>query len=214
MPRQFRSNSHALVILIACVIMLSVSEDGFCRLYQGIEDDHTTDRIHGLYEIREEARKFMATKNAISQTNWVVGDPDLRAQVPLCLVPLKVKWVPKSYGLSSKSVMVYCTKAMTKYSKDDQWDVIIDVSPPLGSYELFFNIKETAAALLKQSNSKQTADFPSAYYYHYVGKCLVPLEATINKKNTAVNVTCKKPLQTFFFKGESWTVPVPIQNEQ
>lgn len=208
MLEQLRSNSHAIVLLIAGVIMLSMASDGYC--YRGIDDEHTTDRTHGLYEIREEARKFMATQNAINHTNWEVGDPDLRAHPTRCAVPLKVKWAPASYELSGKGVLVYCTKTIKGYSKDDQWNLTIDVSPPLGSFELFFNIREAAVALLKQTHSKQTAGFPNTK--HDVGKCLEPLKATMNKNKSAINVTCKKPLQTFFFKGDTWSVPVPIQS--
>lgn len=208
MLEQLLSNSRAIVLLTASIIMLSMASDGIC--YRGIDDDHTTDRKHGLYEIREEARKFMAAQNAINHTNWEVDDPDLRMLVHRCLVPLKVKWVPKSYGLSNKSVMVYCTKALSGYSQKDQWDVIINVTAPRGSFELLFNVREAAVALLKQTHSKQTAGFFSTDIF--VGKCLEPLEATMNKNKSAVNVTCNKPLQTFFFKGDSWTVPVPIQS--
>ncbi|MDO8988595.1 MAG: hypothetical protein Q7U91_03085 [Sideroxyarcus sp.] len=218
MLEQLRLSNHAIIILIAGIVMLSMASDGYCdqniddnhKTYHGIEGDHTTDITHGLYEIREEARRFMAKHNSINHTDWVVGDPDLRSLVPKCVVPLKVKWVPKSYGLSNKSVMVYCTKALSGYSRKDQWDVIINVTAPRGSFELLFNVREAAVALLKQTHSKQTAGFFSTDIF--VGKCLEPLEATMNKKNSAVNVTCKKPLQTFFFKGDSWTVPVPIQS--
>lgn len=205
MWEQLRLNK-ARVIFVISISCTAHSLSGFC--FNIIEDMHSTNTSHGLYEIREEAIKFIAMQNAINHTNWEIDDPDFRMSVPRCLVPLKVKWVSESNGLPNKSVMVYCTETSTEYSKEGQWNITLNIAPPLGSFELFFNIREAAVALLKQTHSKRTADFPSTD--SFVGKCLVPLDATMNKNKSTVNVTCKKPLQTFFFKGDSWTVPVPI----
>lgn len=78
----------------------------------GIADDHTTAGRHGLYEIREEARKFVALENASKLTRWEVLDPNLKIVVPRCVVPLKTKWAPKDRGLSSKSVWVICEQTV------------------------------------------------------------------------------------------------------
>ncbi|MGB7195836.1 hypothetical protein GN109_09525 [Collimonas pratensis] len=96
--------------------------------YRGIADDHTTADRHGLYEIREEARKFVAMENAKNLTTWEVLDPNLKIVVPRCVVPLKTKWAPKDRGLSSKSVWVICELTVDKQYK--KWDVFVPVALP------------------------------------------------------------------------------------
>lgn len=94
-----------------------------------IDQWHSTSTIHGLYEIREEARKFISNQNSTNHTKWVVLDPNYKIIVPRCLVPLKVKWAPKSYGLSQKSVLVYCTKSISTNNELKEWDVTVPVIP-------------------------------------------------------------------------------------
>ncbi|WP_211472707.1 hypothetical protein [Collimonas humicola] len=96
--------------------------------YQGMPDDHTTADRHGLYEIREEARKFVALENANNLTKWEVLDPNLKIVVPRCVVPLKTKWTPKARGLSSKSVWVICEQTVDQHYK--KWDVFVPVALP------------------------------------------------------------------------------------
>jgi len=50
------------------------------------------DAVHGLYEIREEARRFIAEENAGHQGEWQAGDPNLKVLVPRCAVPLTARW--------------------------------------------------------------------------------------------------------------------------
>ena len=96
--------------------------------YRGIADDHATADRHGLYEIREEARKFVAMENASNLTRWEVLDPNLKIVVPRCVVPLKTKWAPKDRGLSSKSVWVICERTVDEQYK--KWDVFVPVALP------------------------------------------------------------------------------------
>lgn len=95
-------------------------------VYRGIADDHTTADRHGLYEIREEARKFVALENANNLTRWEVLDPNLKIVVPRCVVPLKTKWAPKDRGLSSKSVWVICERTVDEQYK--KWNVFVPVA--------------------------------------------------------------------------------------
>jgi hypothetical protein len=93
--------------------------------YRGIDDDRTGSGMHGLYEIREEARIFVAKENAKNHTEWIALDPNLKTVVPECAVPLKTKWVSKNYGMTGKNVWVICEKTVNpKYPK---WSVPVPV---------------------------------------------------------------------------------------
>ncbi|WP_211466395.1 hypothetical protein [Collimonas silvisoli] len=96
--------------------------------YRGIEDAHTNATNHGLYEIREEARKFVKQENEKNHTRWEAGDPNLKFVVSRCIVPLKTMWAPKDRGLSNKSVWVICEKTADKYEKN--WKVPVPVASP------------------------------------------------------------------------------------
>ena len=96
-----------------------------CLASWSIETDHSTAEMHGLYEIREEARSFVAKENAKGQSGWVALDPNLKVVVPRCSVPLKTQWTPKSYGLTGRNVMVICTQAVGPMQK---WNVHVPVA--------------------------------------------------------------------------------------
>lgn len=75
----------------------------------------TTTDIHGLYEIREEARRFLRTQPRKKTGRWVAVRPDIRAQVPLCLVSLRSRWARKSDNTENlPGVMVICEKLIDK----------------------------------------------------------------------------------------------------
>ncbi|MBB5574334.1 MULTISPECIES: hypothetical protein [Rhizobium] len=95
--------------------------------YHGIEDDRTNGVKHGLFEIREKARQFIASENMSGGTHWEVLDPNLKIQVPRCAVPLTAKWVPKTYGLSAPNVAVTCSRTIDG-SSERHWDVFVPVS--------------------------------------------------------------------------------------
>ena len=64
-----------------------------CLSSTSIEDMRSNDAVHGLYEIREEARKFVSQENARNRgTEWVALEPNLKVLVPRCAVPLKARW--------------------------------------------------------------------------------------------------------------------------
>nr|WP_246813044.1 hypothetical protein [Rhizobium changzhiense] len=93
-----------------------------------IETDRSTEHTHGLFEIREEARRFISHENAEGHQQWEVLEPNLKTLVPRCAVPLKTQWTPKSLGPSKRSVMVICTVAVPN-AVMRRWDVLVPVEP-------------------------------------------------------------------------------------
>lgn len=91
-----------------------------------IEQSRSTSEHEGLYEIRQEARKFLAAHNKKNRTKFQALDPNLKAQYPKCSTRMTVAWVPKNYGLSSPAVFVRCKKSVSKH--DRKWEAIVLVS--------------------------------------------------------------------------------------
>ncbi|OWV83052.1 hypothetical protein ATY79_13700 [Rhizobium sp. R693] len=91
-----------------------------------IENDRSTSIRHGLFEIREAARRFISNENAKGLQQWDVLEPNLKTFVPRCAVPLKARWTPKSFGLSRQSVMVICPTAIANIAMRS-WDVHVPV---------------------------------------------------------------------------------------
>ena len=106
-----------------------------CFSSTGIEDMRSNDVVHGLYEIREEARRFVAQENARShQDDWEALDPNLKVLVPRCAVPLKARWheiwwfdngaESKLLKRSRRVIAVECTRTVSPAQK---WDVHVPV---------------------------------------------------------------------------------------
>jgi len=91
-----------------------------------VENDRSTSSKHGLFEIRDEARRFISNENAKGLQQWEVLEPNLKTFVPRCVVPLKAQWTPKSFGLSRPSVMVICTAAIPNIAMGS-WHVHVPV---------------------------------------------------------------------------------------
>lgn len=84
----------------------------------------TTSRIHGLYEIHQEARKFLKTQPQKKTGPWIPVGPDIRMQVPRCAVPLRTRWARESDNEENlPGVMVICNKSIDK--KDPKWGVLV-----------------------------------------------------------------------------------------
>jgi hypothetical protein len=97
-----------------------------CLASWSIETDRSTAEMHGLFEIRQEARDFVAKENAATHSGWVALEPNLKILVPRCTVPLETRWTPKSYGLTGRNVMVTCARAVgTTLQK---WNVNVPVT--------------------------------------------------------------------------------------
>jgi hypothetical protein len=76
-----------------------------------IETSHSDDKRHGLYEIREEARRLVFEYNKKHHTHWVALYPNLKVIVPRCARPLgaRATWKGK-YGIADGVAEVVCTK--------------------------------------------------------------------------------------------------------
>ncbi|MBJ2154202.1 hypothetical protein [Variovorax sp. IB41] len=114
------NSSRALLLLF-----LSLAS-ARCFAAWRIETDRSTAEMHGLFEIRQEARDFVAKENARTHSGWVALDPNMKILVPRCSVPLETRWTPKSYGLTGRNVMVTCARAVgTTLQK---WNVNVPVT--------------------------------------------------------------------------------------
>jgi hypothetical protein len=102
--RKFVIQSFLLISSMSCTAAHAQS--------YGIETDRTTAEKHGLFEVRERAREFVAKWNGREGTTWEAMDPNLKIMVPRCAVPLRAIWAPKSYKLSRPNVLVYCVRTV------------------------------------------------------------------------------------------------------
>ncbi|MFT4184207.1 MAG: hypothetical protein QM636_20070 [Rhizobium sp.] len=82
---------------------------------------------HGLFEIREEASRFIDRENISHGTHWHVLEPNLKIQVPRCAAALAVKWVAKTYGLSAPNIAVTCSKTVGG-SWERRWTVFVPIT--------------------------------------------------------------------------------------
>ncbi|MBX5241659.1 hypothetical protein [Rhizobium sp. NLR22b] len=103
-----------------------------CLASWSIETDRSTPDKHGLFEIREKARRFIAQENANAHEQWNVLEPNAKVLVPRCAVPLQARWTPKSLGRSKPSVIVICAAAVPN-AVMERWDVPVPVERKSGS---------------------------------------------------------------------------------
>ncbi|MGO7040910.1 hypothetical protein ACCS60_21395 [Rhizobium acaciae] len=104
----------------------ALSACALCLASWSIETDHSTKDTHGLFEIREEAGRFISHENAKGHQQWDVLEPNMKTLVPRCAVPLETPWTPKSYRHSKLSVIVICTVAVPNIVMR-RWDVHVPV---------------------------------------------------------------------------------------
>lgn len=97
-----------------------------CLASWSIDTDRSTPDKHGLFEIRKEARRFIAQENAKEREQWDVLEPNAKVLVPRCAIPLQAEWTPKSLGRSKPSVTVICATAVPN-GVMKQWDVHVPV---------------------------------------------------------------------------------------
>ncbi|PDT02891.1 hypothetical protein CO666_18205 [Rhizobium chutanense] len=109
-------------ILVAATLSACI----LCLASWSIETDRSTADKHGLFEIREEAKRFIAQENTKGQQQWDVLEPNAKVLVPRCAVPLEAQWTPKSLGRSKPSVMVICATAVPNVVMN-RWDVPVPV---------------------------------------------------------------------------------------
>jgi hypothetical protein len=109
----------------ALLVPLLLLASARCLASWSIEADRSTADIHGLFEIRQEARDFVAKENARDHGGWVALDPNMKILVPRCSVPLETRWTPGSQGLTGRNVMVTCARAVGTRKK---WSVHVPVT--------------------------------------------------------------------------------------
>lgn len=84
-----------------------------------LDDWRPNDVIHGVYEIDQAARAFVAAENARNHTGWTVAEPNLKTVVARCAVPLEIRWgeihlfAPDGRELARKVVEVACLKPVS-----------------------------------------------------------------------------------------------------
>ncbi|MBD9574336.1 hypothetical protein IB260_03350 [Pseudomonas sp. PDM23] len=95
-----------------------------------LEDFRSSESIHGLYEIDQAARAFVAAENARDDTAWTVAEPNLKTLVARCSVPLDARWgeirlfAPDGRELRRKVVEVVCAKSVS----GESWMISLRVS--------------------------------------------------------------------------------------
>lgn len=89
----------------------------------------TTAQTHGLYEIREEAIRFLDHEAQKKKDGWRALDPDIRIQVDKCAVPLKSRWVQKSIDFPYPTIEVSCATTIDK--RHPKWTVAVPVYTPV-----------------------------------------------------------------------------------
>ena len=85
-------------------------------------DNRTTKLDHGMYEIREAGREFLA-KERRKKGAWEAMDPDIRAIVPRCAVPLRARWAVMADLEKNEGVEVRCMKSID--SKMRHWEILV-----------------------------------------------------------------------------------------
>ncbi|GKX58546.1 hypothetical protein [Leminorella grimontii] len=115
------------IIAVSGLLLLAflLPNVGYSHIYRGLEDDRTNDVKHGLYEINEEAEKFLVEEEARTHIKRKSLGPNLKVVVAPCAVPLKSGWAPKSMGLSVKyTVLVSCERSEKgQYGDGKGWRV-------------------------------------------------------------------------------------------
>jgi hypothetical protein len=92
----------------------------------------SNDVIHGVYEIDQAARAFVAAENARNNTDWTLAEPNLKTVVARCSVLLDTRWgeihlsAADGRALTRKIVEVVCAKPVSGKS----WAVSLRVFHP------------------------------------------------------------------------------------
>lgn len=101
--------------MIAAFIFVTGGEALACC----VEQFRNTDTLHGLYEIRQEAVRFLDAHNKTTGEDWQALDPNLKVVAPRCDVALTVQWLPKSHGASGDNVVVTVRNPKTGAIRED-----------------------------------------------------------------------------------------------
>lgn len=127
MSAQSLSNSRAaLVLVLACAITPRCFADGV----QSAQPDDpllrykTIGGMQGMYEVGEEARKFLRRQPPPAKGAWVALLLDVRTFVPTCAAPFRTRWaVAADHEDGMPGVMVICPKSTDKTYK--KWTAFV-----------------------------------------------------------------------------------------
>lgn len=129
MSAQSPSNrSAALCVILACAIAPRCFADGVQPIQSAdpLLRYRTIGGMQGMYEVREEARKFLKRQTPPARGEWMALMPDVRTFVPTCAVAFKTRWAVASDNEDGKpGVIVICPKSMDKTFK--KWDAFVGV---------------------------------------------------------------------------------------
>lgn len=127
MSARSRSNSRAAAWLaVAFCVAPQCFADGV-RPADPLLRYRTAGGMQGMYEVREEARKFLRRQPAPGKGEWAALLPDVRTFVPTCAVPLRTRWAVPSDGEEGRTgVVVTCHKSTDKKYK--KWDAFVGAS--------------------------------------------------------------------------------------
>lgn len=115
-----RSRLSSVALLFAA---LTTHAQGDSSTTWSIEKDRSNEKKHGLYEIQQAAKSFVASQTAVK--GMVVGEPDLRIWVPRCAMPLKTRWKANAPN-QLKIIVVRCSKTVANPG-DTEWTVDVPV---------------------------------------------------------------------------------------
>ncbi|MDO8052027.1 hypothetical protein O3301_26505 [Janthinobacterium sp. SUN211] len=122
LPSQLKERMYAPLV-VSFFLVAGISP----ALATTIDEDRTRGDIHGLFEIRDAAVKFIAAENLKNGTRWQVMQPNRKILVTKCAAPLRAAWVPQSHGLSGFNVAVSCAKTVNP-AIQHKWEVFVPVS--------------------------------------------------------------------------------------
>ena len=119
-----RLNKRVYATLAGSFFLVAGASSAFAST---LDEDRTRGDIHGLFEIREAAVQFIAAENLKNGTKWQAMEPNRKILVAKCAVSLRVKWVPKSHGLSGSNVAVSCNQTV-KPTMQKKWEVFVPIN--------------------------------------------------------------------------------------
>ncbi|MCE4540660.1 hypothetical protein LXT12_25840 [Pelomonas sp. P7] len=91
-----------------------------------IEDMRTRGDWQGLYEVRQEARSFVAKWNSKHGTSFEALEPNLKAGAVACAVPLRAEWTTRLPGTNRSVVSVICDR--TVHAGGEKWKIPVAVA--------------------------------------------------------------------------------------
>jgi hypothetical protein len=132
LARSPSNRGAALCVILACAIAPPCFADGV-QPAQPAQSDQPADPLlryktiggmQGMYEVREEASKFLKRQPPPAQGEWAALLPDVRTFVPTCAVPFRTRWaVASDREEGMPGVMVICAKSTDKKYK--KWDAFV-----------------------------------------------------------------------------------------